>query len=211
MLFFKSINKCLYKWWASIVVIILILIGIIVIYNTISGNKGTWSENFIIPSEDTFKLSFDNDYKPNKKYYESYNISSKGEYECKRVLENIFERPFNKARPAFLNNSVTGQNLELDCYNPELKIACEYNGEQHYRFIPFFHKSKEFFTHQKYRDYMKRNLCEKEGIFLIEVPYTIQIPEIESYIKDKLLQNYKQNKVNSSRNNLDLDLDIENS
>jgi hypothetical protein len=80
----------------------------------------------------------------------------------------------------------TDNNLELDCYNEELKIAVEYNGIQHYKYIPFFHKNKEAFQNQKYRDYMKREICEKNGIKLIEVPNTVKIENIESYLREKL-------------------------
>lgn len=116
---------------------------------------------------------------------------SKGEVECRRVLQHIFNKSFDKARPDFLNNPVTGgsYNLELDCYDNDLKIAVEYNGRQHYEYVPFFHKSKDQLTMQKYRDDMKRRMCKDEGILLIEVPYTTSISEIEPFIMTSLRQN----------------------
>jgi hypothetical protein len=112
---------------------------------------------------------------------------SKGEIECRRVLYSIFQVPFNKYRPDFLKNHVNGgHNLELDCYNPKLKLAIEYNGIQHYKFSPFFHKNKETFLNQKYRDEIKRRMCKDNDIVLIEVPYTVQLEDIESYIINKL-------------------------
>jgi hypothetical protein len=111
---------------------------------------------------------------------------SKGEIICRDVLERVFNRPFDKIRPDYLNNEVTGMNLELDCYNSELRIACEYSGRQHYEHVPFFHKNKEAFRNQQYRDYMKKRMCQDLGIFLIEVPYTVKHHEIEGYIIGKL-------------------------
>lgn len=116
---------------------------------------------------------------------------SKGEIECRRVLQSIFNKSFPKIRPNMLRNPVTSSetdniNLELDCYNDELKLAVEYNGMQHYKYMPFFHKNKETFQNQKYRDHMKRDLCIKNGIKLIEVPYTVKIQDIENYIKKEL-------------------------
>lgn len=117
---------------------------------------------------------------------------SKGELECRRVLENIFNKPFNKARPNILRNPVTSDeynsdiNLELDCYNEELKIACEYNGIQHYKFNKMFHKNKDAFMNQKYRDHLKREMCLKNNIKLIEVPYTVKHEDIENFIRQKL-------------------------
>lgn len=120
----------------------------------------------------------------------SVNMSSnvsKGEAECKRVLEEYFNKTFDKARPDFLRNPVTSGtknnfNLELDCYNPDLKIAVEYNGKQHYTYTPFFHRNKEAFLNQKYRDELKRMLCRENGVTLIEVPYTISVDKIRDFL-----------------------------
>lgn len=113
---------------------------------------------------------------------------SKGEVKCRQVLESYFNKPFDKIRPDFLKNPVTGgdYNLELDCYNDELKLALEYNGIQHYKYIPYFHRNKEAFLNQKYRDEMKRVKCKENGVILIEVPYTVKENEIESYVHSEL-------------------------
>jgi len=139
------------------------------------GRPGTWNKNYILPP----KLSSS----PRKPPQES-----KGEIECRNVLETYFKKPFPKERPDILRNPVTGgdNNLELDCYNKELKLAVEYNGIQHYKYIPYFHKTRDAFQNQKYRDYMKKQLCEKNGITLIDVPYTVKIPDIKQYIIKEL-------------------------
>lgn len=141
--------------------------------------KGTWSKQLFLPSKNQEK-----NYKNSEK---KIKPDSKGEIECRKVMEKIFNAPFPKDRPNILRNPVTENfNMELDCYNSELKIACEYNGIQHYKFTPFFHKSKEAFYNQKYRDELKRRICKENGIFLIEVPYAIKIENIETFIKDRL-------------------------
>ena len=111
---------------------------------------------------------------------------SKGEAECRRVLEKIFNVPFPNIRPNFMKNTVTGENLELDMYNHDLKLACEYNGQQHYKFNKWMHKNSSNFQNQKYRDIMKRNLCQQYGINLIEVPYTVKLQDIEIFIINRL-------------------------
>lgn len=113
--------------------------------------------------------------------------TSAGELECRRVLEKHFAKPFAKTRPDFLRNDVTSTetapvNLELDCYNAELKLAVEYNGRQHYEFVKFFHRTRDAFHNQKYRDQMKRDKCRAAGVALVEVPYTIPVERIEEYI-----------------------------
>ena len=117
-----------------------------------------------------------------------YKKESRGETECRRVLEKIFKKEFRKTRPKFLNNPVTGgkYNLEIDCYNEELRLGLEYNGRQHYEYSSFFHKNKEDFLNQKYRDIIKKNMCKDNNVILIEVPYTVKIEDIEYYIIKEL-------------------------
>ena len=109
---------------------------------------------------------------------------SKGEAECKRAIEELTGREFCKCRPAFLRNEVTGSNLELDLYNDEMKLAVEFNGRQHYEFIPFFHRTKEAFQNQRYRDLMKLNMCREHGVKCIVVPYTVK--NIKVFIRDRI-------------------------
>ena len=116
---------------------------------------------------------------------------SRGESECRRVLEDIFKKRFDSIRPDFLKNNVTSTetanyNLELDCFNKELGIAVEYNGRQHYEYVPFFHKNKEAFHNQKYRDELKRMICVRNSINLIEVPYTVKLGDIREHIINSL-------------------------
>lgn len=116
---------------------------------------------------------------------------SKGEIECRRVMESLFNAKFPKARPDFLRNPVTsrldsGNNLEIDCFNSELRLGVEYNGIQHYKYSTFFHKNYEAFRNQQYRDEMKKFLCKENGIKLIEVPYTVKNDEIEIFIAKEL-------------------------
>jgi hypothetical protein len=141
------------------------------------GKKGTWSTSYYMPTSSKHDKSESGMRVPKE---------SSGEIECRRVLQHIFNRPFSKSRPNFLNNPITGMNLELDMYEPSLKIACEYNGVQHYKYTPYFHANKEAFNNQKYRDELKRRMCRDNGITLIEVPNTVKIGQIYSYIRSKL-------------------------
>ena len=161
------------------------LIFIFGLYRIVKKEKGTWSKSYYY--EDKF-VNYSNDNNHNKKRIPK---ESKGEVECRRVLNKIFNKPFNKSRPNFLNNPVTGGNfnLELDCYNEELYLAVEYDGIQHYKFNKFFHKNYEHFLNQKYRDDMKRRICKENRITLITVPYTVKNENIESYLKKELKKN----------------------
>lgn len=110
----------------------------------------------------------------------------KNEERCREIIQKIYNRPFTKVRPDFLKNPKTGRNLELDMYNPELKIAVEYNGIQHRTYAPYFHKSPGDYLDQVDRDKFKIKRCKDEGITLIVVPDTVRYHEMENYIKSEL-------------------------
>jgi hypothetical protein len=111
---------------------------------------------------------------------------SKGEIECKRAAEKIFNKPFKKIRPDFLKSELTGKNLEIDIYNDDLKIGIEFDGQQHFKYTPHFHRNGELdFQKQLQRDKFKEEKCKEHGIRLIRVPYLVKQDEIEGYIRVK--------------------------
>lgn len=192
--------------WSIIFYGSIICLIILFIYNIYS--------NIFTPSSDTslsqiFKQIFLNENDSNsiitsyKKQYFSNNNSpkitnqSKGEKICNDFLEFYFNKKFERIRPNFLLNPVTHQNLEIDCYNDELKLAVEYNGKQHYEYNSMMHQqSKHAFQNQQYRDYIKQTLCKQNGIHLIIVPYTIPLDKIPNYLYDQLKKSgYNQNQL----------------
>ena len=58
----------------------------------------------------------------------------------------------------------------LDIFIPEIKLAIEYMGEQHFIPISFF-GGLESFKRRQYLDKRKKELCMENGIDLIEVSY----------------------------------------
>jgi hypothetical protein len=159
-----------------ILVLCLVFIGIFALSRI--GKKGTWATSYYYntPAE----ISSQGPKGPKKE--------SSGERECRRVLQKLFNKQFKNCRPDFLSNPVTGGrfNLELDCYDESLRLAVEYNGAQHYKYIPYFHKNKEAFLNQKYRDDMKRRICKDNRVNLIEVPNTVNVKDIEGFLVKKL-------------------------
>ncbi len=161
--------------------LVLACLAFILIYGFFSmlmGKKGTWSDT-LPPPRDSLNSPETTDAR-----------DSAGEKRVRAFLEGYFNLPFGKVRPNFLENSVTGHNLELDCYNDQLKLACEYQGRQHYQYVPYFHRNKEAFYNQKYRDELKKIYCSAHGIHLLIVPYT-----------EKDLENYLLRKLTEIRNN----------
>lgn len=133
----------------------------------------------------------DPNYKPD--FYYAGGKPSKGELECKAAAERIYGVPFHTIRPDWLRNNKVlkkgskngrNRNMEIDCYNEELKFGIEYHGIQHYRYVPHFHKNGISDLHdQIQRDHLKLDLCEKEGVKLIIVPFNVPVDQIENFIK----------------------------
>ena len=91
-------------------------------------------------------------------------------YLGEEIVRSIFELmtgfSFNKERNiSFFANEERGSNLELDGFNQKLMLAFEHQGSQHYG------QSRRFNDDEVLeRDVIKKRLCEKHGIDLIEVP-----------------------------------------
>jgi len=188
-----------WKFWVLIIILIVVLIwlkyggkqyefiGLKPLYQKII-NKDKSLDKSLDKSKTVTNVS--NLSKLVKEYPEpSKRKRSRGETICCKVMQNIYKKPFKTCRPNWLKNPETGHNLELDCYNEELKIAVEYNGSQHYKFPNSYHSTKEKFIQQVRRDKFKQKMCDSYGVYLISVPYTVPFEDIEDYIKNRLPDN----------------------
>jgi hypothetical protein len=114
--------------------------------------------------------------------------TSIGEEITVQAFESIIGRKVEtQIRPLFLKNPETGRPLELDCYDSISRIAVEYSGRQHYEFPSAFCSTEQDFYDQVYRDQLKRQLCDRNNIYLITVPYTIDMCE-ENIVNDSELK-----------------------
>lgn len=116
----------------------------------------------------------------------SRRFISRGERLCCQTMERIYGVPFTSTWPEWLVNGETNHTLELDCYNPELQIAVEYNGEQHYKWPNFTNQTYQQFLDQVRRDQLKVELCDRNGVYLIVVPYNVAYDNIPAYIMSHL-------------------------
>jgi len=62
--------------------------------------------------------------------------------------------------------------LFLDFLIPQIKLAVEVHGQQHYEFCPFFHKSKADFVLAKAKDEDKIEWCELNKVDLVVLKYS---------------------------------------
>jgi len=123
---------------------------------------------------------------PSKKFSLRKPCEKKNETRCREIMETLTGKPFVSIRPEWLKNPATGRNLELDGYNEELKLAFEYDGNQHSSFNPHFHKTPQDFVDQGKRDLIKDKLCKERGVTLIRIPSFVAFDDLERYIGVKL-------------------------
>lgn len=65
-----------------------------------------------------------------------------------------------------LVNPDTGRFLPFDIYLPNENIYIEIQGEQHYKFISTFHVNVDNFEYSQYKDKLKKEFAEENGIFI---------------------------------------------
>ena len=161
--------------------LVILSIFILLFMYFINGRKkGTYAQKYLSYSTAEGQIM---------RYHEKEKSESKPEAITRNILQRIFKKQFISVRPDFLRNPVTGQNLEIDCYNDELKLGVEYNGKQHEEYVPFFHRYKGNFTKQRYRDELKKLMCENNGITLISIPSYLPYNKIEPFLINQLNNN----------------------
>ena len=104
----------------------------------------------------------------------------KREDELYRIVSKLFptQRIRREASPAWL-----GQQ-RLDIYLPELKLAIEHQGEQHYRPVGAFGGEAAFVKAQE-RDKRKRELCKEHGVEVVDIRFDapLTLPAIRSRLR----------------------------
>ena len=104
------------------------------------------------------------------------------EAEIRSILETIFHPGmFPSCYPSFL------EGLQLDGYCPDLLLAFEYQGEQHYDPDHYFHfRDPSNFHAQQERDARKVELCKHAGVRLLIIPCFVN--DKRTFVLTALLQ-----------------------
>ena len=83
--------------------------------------------------------------------------------------------------------------LSYDFYIEEYNLLIEFNGEQHYRAVEYFHKDLHDFHKQLHHDWLKRKYAQKNNIELLTIPYW-DYDKIEE-ILGEAIDNRRENKI----------------
>lgn len=104
-------------------------------------------------------------------------------------LIKILEKKFGKEkivvsyRPLWAK-SAKNVLYEFDVHIVGTNILIEYNGIQHYEFVPFFHKTISSFEEQQKRDEHKKQLAIDNNFEIIVFKYTE--PIVKSHVSNRL-------------------------
>lgn len=89
-------------------------------------------------------------------------------------------------------NPETDCSLPFDIYIPKYSIFCEVQGIQHYKFVKHWHKTKENFEYQQWRDSIKKEYAEQNGYYLeIDLRKIKTIEQAIDYL-ESYLDNFRQ-------------------
>lgn len=86
----------------------------------------------------------------------------------REAIQEVYpDFPFaENVRPDWLRSD-SGYPLELDFYFETIDMAVEIQGQQHYRYIPYFHGKLSGFDAQRRRDNLKKRICFKKQVVLL--------------------------------------------
>jgi hypothetical protein len=101
-----------------------------------------------------------------KKYLVKWDEKSRSkiQFAAKQFLKDYW-----KTHVVFEEFPVAGTRLKFDFYNANKNIVIEINGQQHIKYVPFFHKRRSNFVSQIRRDQQKIDFCELNNIKFIEI------------------------------------------
>jgi|TARA_R100000278_G_C5432316_1_gene150544 hypothetical protein len=99
---------------------------------------------------------------------------SKYHIRARNILKQIFHsyRILEEVKLPGSTESHRKGVLYLDFYIPQIMLAVEVHGQQHYEYTPFFHKNKAEFALAQSKDDDKIKWCELNKIDIIVLKYS---------------------------------------
>lgn len=102
-------------------------------------------------------------------------VGSYGEQKISYLLKEHFNEDF--VFQYRIENVKDKLPLPFDFYLQNKNIVIEFMGEQHYKWLKFFHSSYHKFLLQKHHDWLKRKFCRENNIIYFKIDYNENIYE----------------------------------
>lgn len=102
------------------------------------------------------------------------NIKKTGNSSAENVIEEYLKNNNIRYRIHYNFDWLVSDNnrkMFVDFYLVDYNIVIEYDGEQHYKFVPYFHKTIEKFEECKKRDILKEKLLEQHHIKVFRIKF----------------------------------------
>lgn len=139
-------------------------------YQTVLNRFGSMSKVYEL-------LNIDNDVNKNSYFSSVDKVVS--------IISDILEeKPIKEWTCKELMNPEKNNHLYVDAYYPKHNLVIEYDGKQHYEYVPFLHKSYEKFERTQLLDKHKEKILNKLGINLIRIRY--DDPKTYEFLKVKV-------------------------
>lgn len=120
-----------------------------------------------------------NNHKNNQGCPECHINESKG---VKYITNFLIDNNINFIKEYRFTDCRYKKTLPFDFYLPDHNICIEYDGEQHFEFVEYLHRTKDEFIECQLRDKIKNNYCFVNKIRLIRIRYNQNINDILSEI-----------------------------
>lgn len=124
----------------------------------------------------------------NYRFVKKYNFFA---LKPKRQVSNPQEQLFLNARAIY--KQPTYQEVSFDFCNysrfdivvPDRKLILEYDGEQHFQYVEFFHKTLEGFKEYKEKEIFKEAVAKKNGYKVIRFSHVNDVAD-RAYVRKVL-------------------------
>ena len=101
-----------------------------------------------------------------RKYLIDWETSSRSKFQTtvKKFIKIYWDQDV-----VFEEFPVVGSRLSLDFYNANKKVAIEVQGQQHTKYVKFFHQNRFKYLDQLKRDQNKEKFCDLNDITLVTI------------------------------------------
>ena len=119
----------------------------------------------------TFCMSYQ-ELKKNHGSHHCECLMPSGEVEVKNYLISRGIRFSSQHDTLVCINPLTGFSLPYDFQIDDYRLIIEVQGQQHLKYIPYFHASEQDFEYQKYKDRVKKEFALKSGYKMLYIYYS---------------------------------------